>query len=41
MLNGSERIWFLAIHRSGMPKKTISQLIWELSHGRIIEKCKP
>jgi len=37
MENDSERIWLLAIHCSGMPKKTISQIISDMSHGRIIK----
>jgi len=39
MENDSDRIWLLGIHRSGMLKKSISQVISDLSHGRIIEKC--
>jgi len=39
MENDSVRIWLLAIHRSGMPKKIIFQVISDLSHGRIIDKC--
>jgi len=39
MENDSDRICLLALHRSGMPKKTISQVISDLSHGRITEKC--
>ena len=39
MENDSDSIWLLlAIHRSGMTKKTISQVISDLSHGRIIKK---
>jgi len=37
MENDSDRIWLLAIHRSGMTKKTISQVTSDLSHGRIIK----
>jgi len=37
MENDTDRIWLLATHRSEIAKKTISQVISDLSHGRIIK----